>query len=79
MTLLEAFPKDADGMILLDPAGEVNGQPVSGTVNPEWFVTTFPTLASAHVPLDNESFAALKAIDPYWAQNADRWRAQGLI
>lgn len=79
MTLLEALPKNNDGQIVLSPAGEQDGKPLEGTVDPNWFETVFPTLANAEVPLSDENFQALRSIDMFWTANADKWRDAGLI
>lgn len=77
MTLLEALT--VDDQILLSPAGSDNGQPIDGVVDPMWFAKTCPELAQATVPLTDEQYAQLHAIDHYWAQNAARWRSEGRI
>jgi len=79
MTLLEVMPKNSDGQIVLSPAGEQDGKPLEGTVDPSWFVTTFPALANAVVPLSEDNLQALRSIDAFWAANADKWRVAGLI
>lgn len=79
MRLLDALPKNAEGYIVFSPGGRVNGQLTDGLVDPFWFETNFSSLASATVPLSDVDFFALRNIDEYWAQNADRWRAEGLI
>ncbi len=77
MTLLEAIT--VDDQVLLSPAGSDSGQPIDGEVNPAWFAKAFPELAQATAPLSDEQYSKLKAIDTFWAANADRWRAEGRI
>ena len=77
MTLLDALT--IDNIIRLSPGGSADGQPIVGDVDPAWFAETFPMLAEASVPLTDEQYAQLKAVDPFWAQNAERWRAEGRI
>lgn len=77
MTLLEAIT--VDGAIQLSPGGGSDGQLVDGEVDPVWFATAFPALAQSVVPLAAERYAELRGIDQFWAQNAERWRAEGRI
>ena len=78
-TLIDVLPKDGNGQIKLPVAGEINGQTVEGTSDPNWLTENFASLASANLPLSALDFAALQAIGPYWSQCATAWRAQGLI
>ena len=77
MTLLDAIT--TDGRIMVSPGGCAVGQPIVGEVDPAWVAETFPALAEATVPLTDEQFAQLRSIDPFWEQNAERWRAEGRI
>lgn len=77
MSLLDAIA--TDGLILLAPGGISDGQPIDGTVDAEWFAVQFPALAQSPVPLAAEQYSKLKAIDSFWAANAERWRAEGRI
>lgn len=79
MRLIDALPKSPDGMIVLNPAGESGGTSIAGEVSPALFTELFPELANAPVPLDSGTFAALKSIDRFWAENAERWRSEGII
>lgn len=79
MTLLEALPKDKNGMIITPVGGYINGQPVEGRVNPAWFEKVFPDLASATVPLSDADLKALKSIDRTWAKSAEHWRVERII
>ena len=77
MTLLEAITTGSS--IILSPAGSDNGQLIVGEADPVWFADAFPELAQAPVPLADGQYAQLCAIDRFWAQNAERWRAEGRI
>lgn len=79
MTLLEILPKNEFGEIVLAPGKSIAGEVHDATASPAWFAETFPDLAHATVPLADGQYAKLKAIDSYWAQNAERWRDEGLI
>ena len=70
---------DGRGLIHLSPCGDIEGALQECHVDIEWFMDTFPKLAVAICPLDNDSFMRLKSIDEYWCQNAERWRSEGLI
>lgn len=76
---LDVIPTDEDGMICLSPAGLADGEPIDGVVDKEWFRNSFPDLATAPVPLSQGLFDELCAIDSFWSQNAQKWRAEGLI
>ena len=79
MTLLDKLPRSENGEIILSPGGKVDGTPVNTTVSPVWFSENFPDLATAELPLTEDLFQRLRGIDPYWRQNAERWRSEGLI
>ena len=77
MTLLDAIT--SGGVIQLSPAGSDDGQPLDGEADPTWFAAAFPVLAQSAVPLTAERYIELRGIDQFWAQNAERWRAEGRI
>lgn len=79
MTLLEILPKTEAGEIILTPGKKIAGEYHDSTASPTWFAETFTDLAQATVPLTDEQYSKLTAIDSYWAQNAERWRDDGLI
>ena len=76
--LSDVLPK-IDNQIVLSPGGKVEGELVDGYVSVDTFNEMFPHLATAETPLSTELFTELRAIDKYWAMNAERWRAEGLI
>ncbi len=76
--LVDVLPKDTNGQIILNPAGKIRSELVSGTVDPTWFKASYP-VASSNVPLSTTDFATLKGIDQFWSANADVWRSQGLV
>lgn len=79
MTLIDKLPKNEEGQIILSPGGSINGKPVDGVVEPTWFSENFPEIANAEVPLGDKEYQALRGIGDFWRQNAERWRAEGLI
>lgn len=79
MTLVEALPKNDEGQIALDPGGIVDGEPSPGGVDVQWFEINFPELAQASCPINNDQLLILQSIDSFWAENAVRWRADGII
>ena len=79
MLLVDVLPKNSDGDIVISPGGMIVGEPVDGTVNVDWFKANYPQFANAEVPLSDEQYQALQNIDAFWKQNAERWRAEGII
>jgi len=79
MVLINALPKDKEGNIVMSPVGKINNKYVDGTVSVDWFKVTFSDLANEDVPLSAEGYERLKSIDDYWKQNAEKWRATGII
>lgn len=77
--MIDALPKNEDGLIILKPAGSIDGNLIGGEVDPNWFVEHFEELAHSIVPLTEEKYSDLKSIGQFWATNAKRWRDQGII
>jgi len=79
MTLIDVLPKDFEGNIILNPAGEYKGDYVEGSVNPSFLEKHFSEISSAELPLSEDLFEQLKRIDRFWKINAEKWRENGLI
>jgi hypothetical protein len=81
MIFVDALPKNENGQIPFNPAGQNNdtGEYASGTVNPEWMKTVFPDIANDELPLAREHYDAMKAIDKFWTMNAAQWRKNGVV
>jgi hypothetical protein len=79
-TLVDTLPKNDDGRIIFNPAGEMNNTFIAGSVGVEWFKNVFTDLANATAsPLTQTNYEALKAIDMFWKINAINWRKNGVI
>lgn len=77
-TLVEILPKNDDGRIIFSPAGKSGDTYIDGSVGVEWFKNVFPAIANATIPLAQEHYEALKAVDEFWKINAINWRKNGV-
>lgn len=79
MTILDVLPKDDEGKIILEPAGEYQGKAIKGSVSPSFLTENFREIATSELPLSEELFNQLKGIDRFWSVNVEKWRSEGLI
>ena len=81
MIFVDALPKDENGQIIFNPAGQNNdtGEYVAGTVNPEWMKNVFKDIANDELPLSRANYDKLKEIDKFWLMNAAQWRKNEVV